>query len=222
MKRALVSVIAIGLPFALACSSSSTNGNAEKEGGAGTASSTSSGSSGGSTSSASSGATTSSSGGDDASDGVGVDCTTAPCTTKGLVCCPAVNVCTPPNMMDCASPVWVACTKTPDCETGQVCCVTPATTTGSGPSGSACRTACLTANNDAGTPPDQGPACNFNDGVIDCPAPASQWVQCVQVSNSPAGLGLCVAKVPTGDGGAEEGGVEDAGGKSDGGKKDGG
>jgi hypothetical protein len=69
-------------------------------------------------------------------------------------------------------------------------------------------------------PPDQGPACNINDsngGIGDCPT-GGDWLQCVQVANSPASLGLCIGKVSTGDGGTEEGGAGD-GGKGDGGKK---
>jgi hypothetical protein len=75
--------------------------------------------------------------------------------------------------------------------------VTPATTTGSGPSGSECRKSCLfnTAT------PDQGYGCNINDpngGVADCPSGATQ---CNQVSNSPASLGICFP-VPSTDAGA--------------------
>jgi hypothetical protein len=42
-------------------------------------------------------------------------------------------------------------------------------------------------------------------GVKDCPPPASDWSDCVQVSNSPAGLGLCIP-----GGGPKDGGPKDA------------
>jgi hypothetical protein len=81
-----------------------------------------------------------------------------------------------------------------------VCCVTAATTTGSGPSGSVCATSCDPTTT-------QGMACNAGPsgmGVKDCPPPASDWSDCVQVSNSPAGLGLCIPGAGTGDGGTKD------------------
>jgi hypothetical protein len=174
----------------LACGGQTTGDGAPAvDGGGPSSGSSTSGASSGSAGGTSSGPAVGSSSGSGV--GFGADCTTTPCLAP-LVCCPAVNLCTNADMMECASPVWVACTKQSDCTGGTVCCVTAATTIGSGPSGSLCRPTCLST--------DQGYACNTtgpNGGVDECPGAAGRWTQCQQVVNTPASLGLCIGKPPS-------------------------
>jgi hypothetical protein len=113
----------------------------------------------------------------------GDDCTTLPCASP-LACCPAKNTCTQNSAAICQSDAIISCMKSSDCPNGQFCCVTESLTVVS--SGSACADTC--------GPPSAGIACNgspIGGGIADCPPPASQWISCSRVSNTPAGLGLC-------------------------------
>jgi hypothetical protein len=131
-----------------------------------------------------------------AESGIGADCTTTPCTPP-LVCCPAINQCTPASPTVCWGPVWVACTRSSDCPGGEVCCV-GSLTLESGSFSSACRTACMLTGTSQDPPPDQGFACNVLDGdggVADCPGPRP-WSSCEQVPGAPASLGVCRVHPP--------------------------